>query len=115
MKLGHDTNPTQRAASLEIAFTASTRIRLAMIRRLDCGHSRFKVLAHLDVLVKDMIPRRLVQLDQTALRVAYFGDDVRLGDPRRLGNNGDGTVRSRIVSVPLGNRRVWLPDAGWLE
>jgi hypothetical protein len=55
VKLGDDANPTQRAAALEVAFTAGTWIRLAVIRRMDRGHSRLKVLAHLDMLVKYMI------------------------------------------------------------
>lgn len=37
-----------------------------MIGHFDRGHRLFKVLAHLDMLLEDMIPRHVVYLDEMA-------------------------------------------------
>jgi hypothetical protein len=49
------------------------------------------------VLLEDMIPRRIVHLDYTALRIASLGDDAACGDAGRLGALVDG--RAALVAV----------------
>jgi hypothetical protein len=42
------------------------------------------VTGHLDVLIKHMIPRHVVQLDEMALGIANLSDDIALSDGPRL-------------------------------
>lgn len=41
------------------------------------------------MLFEHMIPRCLLHLDETVLGVLSLGDDATIGDPPRLGANGD--------------------------
>lgn len=88
-ELGDDPNPALRASLAEVALAPSSRVWFAVIRCFDRGHRLCKVLAHLDMLVKHMIPRYVVHLDEMALGVANLGDDMALGDGPRLGARAD--------------------------
>jgi hypothetical protein len=55
-----------------------------MLWCLDRRHGLLKVAAQLDVLFENMIPRHVLHLDKTVLRVANLGNDVPLGDAARL-------------------------------
>src|ERR1700679_1768197 len=72
-------DPAQRASFAEVAFPSGLEVGFAVIGHLDRGHRLLKVLAHLDVLLEDMIPRHVVHLDEMALGVANLSDDIVLG------------------------------------
>jgi hypothetical protein len=63
-----------------VAFPSGLEVGFAVIGHLDRGHCLFKVLAHLDMLLEDMIPRHVVNLDEMALGVANLSDGIVLGD-----------------------------------
>jgi hypothetical protein len=86
-------DPAQRASFAEVAFPSGLEVGFAVIGHLDRGHSLFKVLAHLDMLLEDMIPRHVVYLDEMALGVANLSDDIVLGDWPRLSTTWDELLR----------------------
>ena len=61
----------------EEALSSGSWVWFTVVRCLDRGHRLCKVLAHLDMLVKHMIPRHVVHLDEMALGVVNLGDDMR--------------------------------------
>lgn len=60
-----------------------------MVRCLDCAHRLCKVLAHLDMLVKHMMPCHVVHLNEMVLGVANLSNDMALGNPSRLRARAD--------------------------
>lgn len=88
-ELGYDPNPVLWASPAEEALASRSGVWFAVIRCFYRGHRLCKVLAHLDMLVKHMIPRYVVHLDEMALGVANLSYDVALGDGPRLGARAD--------------------------
>ncbi len=74
---------------MEVAFASRLGVWFAVIWRLDRGHRLCKVLAHLDMLVENMIPRHVVHPDEMPLGIANLGDDMVLGDAPRLSAQSD--------------------------
>jgi hypothetical protein len=79
-KLGDHSNPAERASAAEVALASRSRVWFAVIWGLDRSHRLCKVLAHLDMLVENMIPRHLLQPGEMSLGIANLGDDVVLSD-----------------------------------
>jgi hypothetical protein len=88
-ELGYDPNPALWASLAEEALASRSAVWFAVIWCFYRGHRLCKVLVHLDMLVKHMIPRYVVHLDEMALGVANLSDDVALGDAPRLGARAD--------------------------
>jgi hypothetical protein len=63
-ELGYDPNPALWASLAEEALASRSGVWFAVIRCFDRGHRLCKVLAHLDMLVKHMIPRYVIHLDE---------------------------------------------------
>jgi hypothetical protein len=79
-ELGDDPNPIKRSSTAEVPLASRPGIWLAVIGFLNHGHRLYKVLAHLVVLIHNMIPCHVVHLDEMALGIANLGDDVQLSD-----------------------------------
>jgi hypothetical protein len=88
-ELGDDPNPALRSSLAEEALASGSWVRFTVVRCLDRGHRLCKVLAHLYMLVKHMIPRHVVHLDEMALGVPNLSDDIALSDAPRLGAPSD--------------------------
>lgn len=69
-----------------------------MIGRLNGSNHLGETAIHLDVLIEHVIPRRLIQLDEAALRVASLGDDITLHCSPRLEATGDGRHDARSIT-----------------
>ena len=78
-------------ATTEVTLSSRTSVRLTVIRALDRAHDIFKVVSHLGMLLKDMIPGDRVKLDETTVGIAYLRDDRTL---RHAWNVRHGPARS---------------------
>jgi hypothetical protein len=88
-ELGDHADPALRASTTEVPFASRSGIRFTVIRRLDRCHRLLKILAHLDMLVENMIPRYLLHLDEMPLGVAGLGYGTGIGYEPRLGLHPD--------------------------
>ncbi len=92
-ELCDDPNPALWSSLVEEALSSGSSVWFTVVRCLDRVHRLCKVLAHLDMLVKYMIPRHIVHLDEMALGVANLSDDMVLLDPSRLRASADESLQ----------------------
>jgi hypothetical protein len=100
---------------VEVAFSAGSNVRFAIIRGRDRRHRLCKVVPHLDVLFEYVVPSCPVELDDMALGVTDLSDDVSSRHPARLSTIADAPpyepTRRMYLDRPQIRTRSAMPPA----